>query len=84
MSRLEEAVSLDCRIAETKIPWVASAACWRKTVEFAVVVGFVVTDVDNDESGFSAGVGDDSGSWRTSIGIFSRWHAKIEFMMGMY
>lgn len=51
------------------MPLVVVDACWRKTV-----------DVD---SGFEAMV-DGKGIWRMSIGMESRWQAKIEFMMGMY
>lgn len=64
------------------MPWVASAACWRKTVEFE----------DEDEV---AVVGDcclcccccccdGRGNCKISIGIESLWHAKMAFMMGMY
>jgi hypothetical protein len=52
------------------MPWVASEACWRKTV--------VVVDV------LAEGVGDGMGIWRMSIGMERRWQAKIVFMMGMY
>lgn len=68
-----------------KIPFVASAACWRKTVELEPEV-FVVGGADDEEDCLAEGFGDGagSGSCRTSIGIASRWQAKMAFMMGMY
>ena len=56
-----------------KMPWVASAACWRKTVEFAFEVSLCPDDVCKGR-----------GSWRMSIGMESLWHAKMAFMIGMY
>jgi hypothetical protein len=51
------------------IPDVASDACCRNTVELSV-------DVEARDGG--------RGICSMSIGIASRWHAKIAFMMGMY
>jgi hypothetical protein len=62
-------------------PWVASAACCRKTVEFALEASAEAALEDFDP-GPDEGVG--RGSWRTSIGMERRWHAKMAFMMGMY
>lgn len=52
------------------MPCVASAACWRKTVEL---------DVD-EELEFDEVIG----SWRMSMGMDCLWHAKMAFMIGMY
>lgn len=41
--------------AGMKIPWVASEACWRKTVEFECVG--VVEDEDEDEDAEAEGKG---------------------------
>lgn len=65
-----------------KMPFVASAACWRKTVELEPLVG--VDDDDGKEGSEGDGFGFGSGSWRISMGMESRWHAKMAFMMGMY
>ena len=67
-------VELEVSCAGMKMPWVASAACWRKTVEFASGPGFSAPG--------NGIVG--RGSERMSIGIESLWHAKIAFMIGMY
>ena len=56
-----------------KMPFVASEACWRKTVE--LLVGWFEGVVGDKEG---------SGNWRMSIGMLRRWQAKIAFMMGMY
>lgn len=53
-----------------KIPFVASAACWRKTVELEPLVDDDKGEVD--EEAFGVGDGSGSGNWRMSIGIASR------------
>lgn len=59
--------------AAMKIPWVASVACWRKTVgECVVVVVFVVLFVSVEfccccRFDGSGGMG----RWRTSMGMLS-------------
>ena len=62
------------RMAGMKMPEVASAACWRKTVEFWVGCGGSVEEMEDKGKG----------SWRMSMGMERRWHAKMAFMMGMY
>jgi hypothetical protein len=71
-----------CSSAGMKMPWVASAACWRKTVESEDLL----VEPSSDWR-FCVGVGVGrvvSGSWRMSMGMDRRWQAKMAFMMGMY
>jgi len=70
--------------ARMKMPWVASLACWRKTVDVWVGVLLVSVVVVAGSACFELGSAGRSGSWSTSMGMFSLWQAKIEFMMGMY
>lgn len=75
----------EARRTGMNMPLVASAACWRKTVELEPVV-----DGDDEEGledgclGVAVGLGSGRGSCRMSIGMARRWHAKMAFMMGMY
>lgn len=63
--------------AARKMPWVASLACWRKTV-----LDWEEAVVDATVRGWWGPGG--SGSWRTSIGMLSLWQANMEFIIGMY
>lgn len=59
------------------MPCVASEACWRKTLlfEFELVFGLMV--LEEEDGGLS-------GILHTSMGMRSRWAAKMVFMRGMY
>ena len=62
-----------------KMPLVASAACWRNTVELDDGSAGEEEEEDDDDGEFW-GKGND----RMSMGMDRRWHAKMAFMMGMY
>ena len=66
------------------MPWVASLACWRKTVDVWVGVLLMSVVVVAGSGCFCLGSEGRRGSWRTSIGMLSLWQAKIEFMIGIY
>jgi len=65
--------------AGMKMPCVASAACWRKSVELDDGDVLPPLSVADD---FCGGRG--RGRCSISIGMDRRWHANMAFMMGMY
>lgn len=83
----EDAVGGGVRWARMKMPWVASLACWRKTVDCweDLMLSVMGSRIALAGCGCFCSVPFDSrGSWRTSIGMLSLWQAKMEFIIGMY
>lgn len=63
------------------MPFVASEACWRKTVEFVDDSAGVPVAVE----GGAVDVGlEGRGMARMSMGMLRRWQAKMAFMIGIY